>query len=84
MDTPESSQSKKKRDPEKNKINQKLYRQRQYAAVNGIEEVESPSPSALLRTHGAYESQRGVLGLQGQKGPGGHATLPCHVGGEAQ
>ena len=41
MDTPGLSQPKKKRDPEKNKINQKLYRQRQYAALNGVEEVKA-------------------------------------------
>ena len=41
MDTPGLSQPKKKRDPEKNKINQKLYRQRQYAAFNGVEEVKA-------------------------------------------
>ena len=41
MDTPGLSQPKKKRDPEKKKINQKLYRQRQYAALNGIEDVKA-------------------------------------------
>ena len=41
MDTPGSSQPKKKRAPEKNKINQKLYRQRQYAAPNGMENVKA-------------------------------------------
>ena len=46
MDMPGLSQSKKKRDPKKNKINQKLYRQRQYAALNGIEDVK-----ALHRRH---------------------------------
>ena len=41
MDTSGLSQPKKKRDPEKNKINQKHYRQRQYAALNGIEDVKA-------------------------------------------
>ena len=41
MDTAGSSQPKTKRDPEKNKLNQKLYRQRQYASFNGIEEVKA-------------------------------------------
>ena len=42
MDTPGLSQPQKtKRDPERNKISQKLYRQRKYAAVNGIEEVKA-------------------------------------------
>ena len=47
-------------------------------------ESESPQPSTLPRTYGADESQRGVRELQGQKGPGGHATLLWHVGGAAQ
>ena len=43
MDTPGLSQppKKKKRDPDKNRIIQKLYRQRQYAAMNGIEDVKA-------------------------------------------
>ena len=42
MDTPGLRQPpKKKRDPEKNKQNQKLYWQRQYAALNGIEDVKA-------------------------------------------
>ena len=41
MDTPGLSQPKKKRDPQKNNINQKLYRQRRYAALNGIEDVKA-------------------------------------------
>ena len=39
MDTPGLSQPKKKQDPEKNKTNQN--RQRQYAALNGIEDVKA-------------------------------------------
>ena len=39
MDTPPSSR--KRRDPEAHKLKQKRYRQRQYAKVNGIENVKS-------------------------------------------
>ena len=41
MDTPGSRQRRTKRDPEKNKVQQKRYRQRLYAAVNGIEDVKA-------------------------------------------
>ena len=40
MDTPQSNR-KQQRDPEAHKRKQKLYRQRRYARVNGIEEVKS-------------------------------------------
>ena len=63
MDTPGSSQPQKtKRDPEKNKINQKLYRQRQYAAFNGIEEVKALhrrryyERMARMKANGEYEA----------------------------
>ena len=65
MDTPPSNR--KRRDPEAHKRKQKLYRQRQYAKVNGIEECQVPAPSTLPRAHGAYESDRGVRGLCCQK-----------------
>ena len=39
MDTP--GQSKKKRDPQKNRVSQRRYRERQKAAFNGIEEVRA-------------------------------------------
>ena len=60
MDTP--GQQKKKRDPEKNKISQKRYRQRQYAALNGIEEVKAlhrrryHERIARMRASGEYEA----------------------------
>ena len=60
MDTPRSSR--KKRDPEKNRIQQKLYRQRQYAAVNGIEEVKALNRRryhermARMKANGEYEA----------------------------
>ena len=62
MDTPGLSQPKKKRDPEKNKINQKLYRQRRYAALNGIEEVKALhrrryyERMACMKANGEYEA----------------------------
>ena len=60
MDTPGSSQ--KKRDPEKNRIQQKLYRQRQYAAINGIEKVKALNRRryhermARMKANGEYEA----------------------------
>ena len=60
MDTPTSRR--KKRDPEKNKIQQKLYRQRQYAAVNGIEKVKALNRRryhermARMKANGEYEA----------------------------
>ena len=40
MDTP-GQPKKKKRDPHKNRVSQKRYRQRKYAAFNGMEEVKA-------------------------------------------
>ena len=60
MDTPTSSR--KKRDPEKNRIQQKLYRQRQYAAVNGIENTKALNRRryhermARMKASGEYEA----------------------------
>ena len=60
MDTPKSSR--KKRDPEKNRIQQKLYRQRQYAAVNGIENTKALNRRryhermARMKASGEYEA----------------------------
>ena len=62
MDTPGSNQRRKKRDPETNKQNQKLYRQRQYAAVNGIKEVKAlnrrryTERMACMKANGEYEA----------------------------
>ena len=41
------------------------------------------APSTLPRTYGPFESEWGPRGLQGQKNPRGHATLPQHDGGAA-
>ena len=62
MDTPGLSQPRKKRDPEKNKKNQKLYRQRKYAALNGVEDVTAlhrrryHERMARMRANGEYEA----------------------------
>ena len=63
MDTPGLRQPpKKKRDPEKNQKNQKLYRQRQYAALNGIEDVKAVhrrryhERMARMKANGEYEA----------------------------
>ena len=64
MDTPGSRQPPKetKRDPEKNKQQQKQYRQRLYAAVNGIEDVKAihrrryHERMARIKANGEYEA----------------------------
>ena len=63
MDMPGLRQPpKKKRDPKKDKQNQKLYRQRQYAALNGIEDVRAVhrrryhERMARMRANGEYEA----------------------------
>ena len=64
MDTPGSRRPprRKKRDPEKNKAQQKQYRERQYAAVNGIEEVKAlhrrryHERMARMKANGEYEA----------------------------
>ena len=62
MDTPRSRRPRTKRDPEKNKAQQKRYRQRLYAAPNGIEEVKAMhrrryhERMARMRANGEYEA----------------------------
>ena len=63
MDTPGSRQPpRKKRDPVKNKVQQKQYRQRMYAAVNGIEDVKAlhrrryHERMARMKASGEYEA----------------------------
>ena len=62
MDMPGSRRPRTKRDPEKNKQQQKRYRQRQYAALNGIEEVKTihrrryHERMARMRANGEYEA----------------------------
>ena len=65
MDTPGSHQPpkpRKKRDPERNKAQQRAYRQRLYAKVNGIEDVKAVhrrryhERMARLKVNGEYEA----------------------------
>ena len=62
MDTPGLRQPRKRRDPEKNKVQQKQYRQRLYAAVNGIEDVKAlhrrryHERMARMKASGEYEA----------------------------
>ena len=71
MDTPGLNPKKKKRDPEKNKRNQKLYRERQYATVNGIEAVKAlhrrryHERMARMKANGEYEAFRAKKAQEG-------------------
>ena len=62
MDSRGLRQPRTKGDPEKSKKNQKLYRQRQYAALNGIEDVKAVhrrryhERMARMRANGEYEA----------------------------
>ena len=64
---------KKKRDPEKDKRNQKLYRQRQYAAVNGIEDVKAihrrryHERMARMKANGEYEAFKAKKTQEGMR-----------------
>ena len=71
MDTPRSSR--KKRDPETNKWHQKLYRQRQYASVNGIEKVKAlhrrryHERMARMKANGEYEAFKAKKTQEGMR-----------------
>ena len=71
MDTPRLNR--KKRDPEKNKRNQKAYRERQYASVNGIEAVKAyhrqryHERMARMKANGEYEAFRAKKAQEGLK-----------------
>ena len=74
MDMPGLRQPpKKKRDPEKNKQNQKLYRQRQYATLNGIEDVKAVHRRryhecmARMRANGKYEAFKAKKTQEGMR-----------------
>ena len=73
MDTLGSSQPRTKRDPEKNKKNQKLYRQRQYAALNGVEDVKAlhrrhyHERMARMRANGEYEALKAKKTQEGMR-----------------
>ena len=73
MDTPGSRQPRTKRDPEKNKQQQKRYRQRLYAAVNGIEDVKAihrrryHERMARMKANGEYEAFKAKKTLEGMR-----------------
>ena len=73
MDMPGSRQPRTKRDPEKNKQQQKLYRQRQYAALNGIEDVKAVhcrryhERMARMRANGEYEAFKAKKTQEGMR-----------------
>ena len=73
MDTPGLHQPRTKRDPEENKKNQKLYRQRQYAALNGIEDVKAVlrrryhERMARMRANGEYEAFKAKKTQEGMR-----------------
>ena len=73
MDTPGSRQRRTKRDPEKNKVQQKRYRERLYAAVNGIEDVKAlhrrryHERMARMKANGEYEAFKAKKTLEGMR-----------------
>ena len=74
MDMPGLRQPpKKKRDPKKDKQNQKLYRQRKYAALNGIEDVKAVhrrryhERMARMRANGEYEAFKAKKTREGMR-----------------
>ena len=75
MDTPGSRQPprRKKRDPEKNKKQQKAYRQRLYAKVNGIEDVKAihrrryHERMARMKANGEYEAFKAKKTQEGMR-----------------
>ena len=73
MDTPGSRQPRTKRDPEKNKQQQKRYRQRLYAALNGIEDVKAihrrryHERMARMKSNGEYEAFKAKKTLEGMR-----------------
>ena len=72
MDTP-GKPKKKTRDPHKNKINQKRYRQRKYAAFNGMEEVRAHHRQryyermARMKAAGEYEAFKAKKSKEGMR-----------------
>ena len=75
MDTLGSRQppKRKKRDPEKNKIQQKAYRERLYAKVNGIEDVKAihrrryHERMARMKANGEYEAFKAKKTQEGMR-----------------
>ena len=75
MDIPGSRQPprRKKRDPEKNKVQQKAYRDRLYAKVNGIEDVKAlhrrryHERMARMKANGEYEAFKAKKTQEGMR-----------------
>ena len=73
MDTSGLNQPKKKMDPEKNRINQNLYRQRKYAAFNGLEDVKAHHRQryyermARMKANGEYEAFKAKKTKEGMR-----------------
>ena len=73
MDTPRSRQPRTKRDPKKNQEHQKAYRQRLYAAVNGIEDVKAihrrryHERMARMKANGEYEAFKAKKTQEGMR-----------------
>ena len=73
MDTPGSRQRRTKRDPEKSKQQQKRYRQRLYAAMNGIEDVKAlhrrryHERMARMKANGEYEAFKAKKTQEGMR-----------------
>ena len=71
MDTP--GQTKKKRDPQKNRVSQRRYRERQKAAFNGIEEMRARNcqryyvQMAHLKATGEYEAFKAKKAKEGMQ-----------------
>ena len=65
--------TKEEKGPEKNKIHQKLYRQRKYAALNGIEDVKAlhrrryHERMARIRANGEYEAFKAKKTKEGMR-----------------
>ena len=73
MDTPGSRRPRPKRDPEKNKAQQKAYRERLYAKVNGIEDVKAlhrrryHERMARMKANGEYEAFKAKKTQEGMR-----------------
>ena len=73
MDMPGLRQPRTKRDPEKNTKNQKLYRQRKYAALNGVEDVKAVHRRRYhermdrMRANGEYEAFKAKKTQEGMR-----------------
>ena len=73
MDIPGSRRPRTKRDPEKNKQQQKAYRERLYAKVNGIEDVKAihrrryHERMARIKANGEYEAFKAKKTQEGMR-----------------